>query len=544
MPNRVIAEPYSWPIPNGSGIEQFSIAQADDFLAGLIKDIDPANIPMNALQTISNAIYTRSLLLRRNGLVAYSLTKPNAQKIMSLYVFTNEAQGVNFLRFTPSTIYKATSVGWEEFTPVSEVLNGEVTDYFSFTTIDDRGFFSNWGSNSIMELLTASSEYEPLGNAPKYKFITGVNNRIVGAYLNDTTNIPYQIGWSGNLNFEEWDPLVDISAGFVSLVDSPSDQSDDITGLFQLASVLCITRQRSIWLATFQPSATDPFNFFVSSPKVGCDTPRTIQAAVDGLIFYNFQSSTVYYYLPSSGLEEISGPIKRYLKSLITSPNNLFATFNQDTNSYTLFVENSNNSMVVGFTYNFSLKTWSTETYSNISTCIDLDYASSSLTIDELVGIIDDLEGTIDELGGLVANSNRFFGYQTGELSTQPFFFGFRDQESNIVLDDEGEEFETVLDSKTLTLPINNQYINIIELTVTPYSTGSVKLWYSKDEGENWTLAKTKTFVSGNLWKSQLVKMFRMVTCRRIIWRATTTDCMCAVNRFDVQALPSGPSRK
>ena len=540
--NRVIAEPYNIPVPR-SPQENPSISSSENFLSGLITDEDPVNIPPSALQVLQNGIYTRNLLIRRNGLSIYSLTKPNSQKVMAMYAFSSVNEGVNLIRFSPTTIYKATSAGWVEFTAASEALAGTVNDYLSFATLSGRAFFSNWGANHIMELLPSTNEYEVLGNAEKYKYITGAFNRVIGAYANGITQVPYQIGWSGNLNPDEWDPLVDISAGSIDLVSSPSDISDDITGLFNLASVLCVTRQRSIWLATNQPSATDPFSFFVAVPRIGCDVPRTIILAADGIIFYNFQTSTVYFYVPGAQPEDISGPIKRYLKSLISSPNELFATFNFDTNSYTLFVSNNNNSTVIGFTFNFRSKTWSTETYQNISSCIDIDYASSNLTIDELVGTIADLEGSIDELGGLVANSNRFFGSLTGELYTQPFFSGFEDQVDNIVDDDDGTTYETVLCSKTIITPVFNQYINYLVVTVTPYKAGSITLSYSKDDGQTYTAVKTVTFDSSDIFISQLVTMRKLVNCRKIIWKVSTSDCMCAVNRFDIQTYPSGVSR-
>lgn len=542
MPNRVISKPYQLPNPNPQNHEELSLGSSADFLSGLITDADPLNIPDNALQNCLNIIYTRGLLLRRNGLLVYPIAKPDSLKIMAVFLFFETKTGVNLLRFTPSSIYRAGSTGWVQFTPTAVALAGTNIDYFQFTVIENRGFFTNDGANVVMEILPATQEYSPLGNSPQAKYITSAFDRVIVASIVDVVDIPYRIQWSGNLNFDEWDPLIDESAGFTDFVDSSSDLSDDITGIYNLASVICITRQRSIWLATHTGSASQPFSFFIDISRVGADTPRTIVLREKGLIFFSFQTSSVLFYTPQNDLVDISIPIKRYLKSQITAIDLIWGTYNYDTECYTLFIGSNSSSTVLGFTYNFLTKTWSIENYLNISATSDLDYPTSSVSIDELLGTISGLSGTIDSLGGLVANSSRFIGDISGNLYTQPVFFAFESQAGDILLDDNGTSFETIIQGKTYQLPIYNQYLNLCRIGVTPFTVGSIVLEYSKDDSHTWTAYKTVTFITGQLFKNQIITGNKLINTRRFTWRIRTTDCMFVCNRFDSQLAPAGIS--
>lgn len=540
MPNRPIGRTVITKF-TPSTQDEIELISSPDFLAGLITDGDPANIPPNALQTLINGTYNRSLLFRRNGLALYSISKPDSLKVMAIFAFFQTATGINLLRFTATTINKATSTGWIAFS--GPALIGTGLDYFSFTVADNRAFFSNGGQNVIMELLPGTNAWAVLGNAPKYKFLTSSFNRIIGANFVAATSIPYQIGWSGDLNYGEWNPLVDISAGFTSLVDSPADLSDEITGLFNLTSAMCITRQRSLWLATRQASATNPFFFFTAVPRIGGDCPRTIKLTPDGLFFYNFQLSSVYFYTPNSYSqaygsghpEDISGPIKRFLKSSIDDPANLFASFNLDTGKYTLFVASNTVQLVKAFTFDTNTKTWSYAEYSNISCVNDIDYASSTVTINGLTGITNNLSGIINNLGGLSANSNRFIGFNNGDLSLQPTYAGFPNEIGNINLADNGIPFTSRYDSKIIENPDLNTYITRCRLAFTPFTLGNVSLYYSKDDGNTFTLYKTVSITSNMLTKNQILTGSKFLNVRRFIWSFQTSNCMHTLNRFDMK---------
>lgn len=530
--------------PENPDLENQTLFQAQDFLAGLIKDANPEGIPPNALQNLKNTVYTRNQLFRRNGLQAYAVTKPDTSRIMAMFAYSDVTTGINLLRFTPTTVNRIQSGGWVALT--GPTLHSTSNDRYSFTVADGVAYFSNGGADVIQKINPVANTYAALGDAPKYKYIASGYNRIIGANLRAATDVPYQIGWSGDLNYAEWNSAVDISAGSTPLVNSPSDLSDDITGIFPLSSVLCITRQRSIWLATNIPSATNPFNFFVAVPRIGCDAPGTIALAADGLIFYNYQTSSVYFYSPlgDGQPQEISQAVRRAIKADAVSPDNMFASYNPDTSVYSLFLTSNTTGLVKCYSYSFRTKTWVYDEFTNVSSVTDIDYASSDLTINQLTGTIAALAGTIDQLGGLVANASRFFGFIDGTLCTQPLFTGNSSNVGNIVATDNGTTISTIIDSKTFTNFGYDTYYNYVTVEYTPYSTGSISLQYSKDDGNTWTTYKTATVTSGMLYKSQIILSKKPVKTRNYIWRISSSDCMFSLNNFKVLAEKAGLSTK
>lgn len=522
---------------------------SDDFQGGLILDANPQSIPDNALQTLNNGNYIRNQLYRRNGLSRYTIDPPDVNRISSIFAFFEERTGVNFIRVTANSLYKAGVSGWEHIT--GPALIGPATDPFSFTIADNRPFFSNNGNNVIQEIDPVAGTYAALGDAPKYKYIASAFDRVVGANLVDVTNVPYQIGWSGALNYGEWDPSVDISAGFTPLVNSPSDLSDAINGVFYVASALCIIRERSIWLGTNLPSATNPFNFFVSIPKVGCDCPKTVGLTTDGVIFYNFQKSSIYYFTPNLAagqgegqLIDISGPVKRAIKSAISSPEEVFASYNADVNTYTLFIPSFSASNVLAFSYDFNTKTWSIQQYQGVSYVEDIEFFSSDIEIDELTGTIAGLAGSIDSLGGVVANTSRFFGFNDGTLAFQQFFSGEVQDADNIELTDLGVPFDFTVDSKTYGRKGYDNYMNQVSVEFTPYTTGNISLYYTKDNGLTFNLYKNIAVTEDMLFKSQIIKTKKPVKCRTFYWRVISSDCMFSLDSSKIWADQGGISTK
>jgi hypothetical protein len=540
----LLAKPEQYATESPSPKDREDILATNNFLEGLITDDDAANSPANALTTATNVAYTRKLLLRRNGLTLYSLTKPNSQAVIKIFAFYQEGTGINILRLTSNTVHRAGSAGWTNI-PASGIaaFAGTNNDPFSITIGDNRCFVSNNGVDPIREIDTTIPQYQALGNAPKYKHITTAFNRIIGAALVDTVDIPYKIGWSGDLNYDEWDTTVDPSAGYTLLVDSPSDVNDDITGLFTTANILVVPRLRSCWIGVGQPSATAPFAFYSALPTTGADVPRTIVQTNYGLCWLNYLERSVYVWAPSNSSNQatvISGKIARALKQDITDPNYVWASYSLDIKTYFIYIANSTTSAVIEWAYNFEYGTWSKSEFTSVWSVSNLEFSSSSISIDELTGTIDALVGTIDSLAGLVSISTKFYGFTDGEIRYQNAYYGTIAEAANIVTTDDGTAFTSTIAYKILEAPVDYLFSNFVRAVITPMSIGTVNLQYSKDDGTTWTTAKSVTYVAADLNKANYLQLKKAIRVKRIVWRITTADCMCINNGFYVKALHGG----
>lgn len=511
--------------------------QSENCLGGLFTDADPAIIPLNAFTNLTNFRYIRNQLMVRNGLQLYSIAKPDSHPLLAVIAYIHPTYGIQFLRFTPSTINRVSSTGWSLAT--GTVLAGSSADRFSFTVADNRLFFTNNGANVIQEYLPATNTYANLGDSDTYKYITSAFNRVVAAYLLGTPDVSYEVAWSGDINYDEWNPAVDITAGSTPLVNSPSDLSDGITGIFNIGSVLCIPRQKSIWLATNLPSATNPFNFFPdqAAGKIGADTPNTIQVVDNGLVFYNAQRSAVYQYTPGSKPVELSLKIKRKLKLDIASIQNLFSTYNSDDNAYSIYSFSDTTSIIKCYTYYFEDEAWVYSEFQAVASVTNVAYASSDLTINELTGNIDDLLGTIDELGGVPSESSTFFGFNTGELSIQPIFNLFEDQVANILGSDNSQAFSKFLISKTFINQKFDSVYNNFSLKFTPYSAGNINIYYTKDDGKTWTPWKSVFIGDPHLYESQVILIKKPKRARKFAFKVEFINVMASLDSYALEAL-------
>jgi hypothetical protein len=355
---------------------------------GMVSSPDPENLE-NGQSVILKNMFTRfDHISRRNGSTLFTPVKPNSNKILGWFLYQKSDGSEKLIRFTRNTIHAASAGAWTAL--AGGALSGTDTDRWRTTILEDRMFASNNGVDVIQEINIGTNTYFNLGNAPKYKYIAGFGDRVVGFSLAGGVPVSNQIGWSGNRNYAEWNPLVDQSAGSKILTTSASDTSDFGSGIFSFGNVLVIIRQKSIWNATLQPISTDPFNCYQQIPNIGSDSPDSIaKCGVYGVAFLDTRTKSVYLYSLNNTVTVISDQIKNDLLSSISDPNLVFASYNQGTNEYSVCVPSNTSTLVREWIYGFDTKTWSFAEYDSISLLTCLDFASGGITIDELIGTID-----------------------------------------------------------------------------------------------------------------------------------------------------------
>ena len=153
------------------------------------------------------------------------------------------------------------------------------------------------------------------------------------------------------------------------------------------------------------------------------------------------------------------------------------------------------------------------------------------------------LAGIIDSLGGIVEDTTKFFGHTDGRMSTYEYFSGLEDA-STITSQDLGVAFVHIIKTKIITLPLYEHYINLISFPFIPYSTGTLSLYYAKDDGsKNWALVKTLTVTTAMLGIGQLLQIKRAIKAKRIIFKIQSENCMLAHNGMDVRIIKSGVSK-
>lgn len=498
---------------------------------GMITSLDPEDIPSEALTDASNVRIRYDKTSRRPGTILLDPAKPDSETVLKLYNFKRNSGDQDFIRFTALGLHKRGGVAW---TPITGVLTGTIANRFSVVTAFDRLVFSNDGVDEIQVADSGVATFARLGNAPRYRYITAFANRIVGAYYNETgTENPAQVGWSADQDIDEWDPINDVSAGSGPLIESPGDLADFITGIQGFTNVLVITRERSIWLATKNPSASEPFNFFAAIPGIGCGCPHSIAVVPGGIAFADQRTQKVYVYTPGSEAPtSISTNIELDLFRAISDPLAVFGSFDNRNSEYSLAVPIPGTALVRVWTFNFRTQGWSYDERLNVSSIADVEAVGQELTIDDLVGTINGLIGTIDELENDSGSStSRLYGRTDGEI----------DIERLSALDDSGVAYTSNIESKTFILPVTALYVARVRYEVYCTLETEFSLYYSKDGGNSWILARTDIIT--DLRKPIYIEWNKQVKTKRFNFRIETPNGAWDILQYEINVYQSGPTR-
>jgi len=519
---------------------------------GMNTRIDAADIPQNQLVLARNVYVSADKLIRFDGTVLLAPPKPatslldqedgyeilqedtfgilldqgDTDPINVLYTFQRFNGTTVFLRFTDTKLWRRLSNSWLEVTsatPYTLPTGGRIR----LLPFNDRLFFVS-GTNNIYEVNFSTNTYAYLGNAGKYKYITGFFNRIVGANKYDlSTPNPTLVAWSGDLNFGQWDPNTDISAGSTPLLEAASDFADPISGLFGFASVMLILRERSLWTAQKRPVASNPFLFQAAFPFVGCDTPNSAVQKRNGIIWYDYRSNQVYDYTLGDRPREVGEAVRDNIKPKITNKENPIGSYNPITNEYILTIPGTNTTVTYAYVLNLNNGAWTERTIENCTCIYAFDNTSAALLIDELSGTIGELSGTINDLANLTtAPPTLYYGMNQGDILI-----------ASTVDTDNGAPIETVLQSKVFKL--FDRYISITRLRFTyiPLRAGEFTIQYNN--GNGWTTYKTVTFGLDEVGIRSRVACTKQVRAREFQWRITSVAGNFATLDYSIDITPA-----
>lgn len=485
---------------------------------GLVTQIDSADIEPSQFVIVTNFAVRDDKMVRRYGTTLYTPIKPDSSAVLLITDIKRFTGPTKIMRFTVNSVHIMDWGGavWTAIT--GPAFAADDTVRVKMVRLADRTFFTD-GITNIKEINLTANTYANAGNAPKARYVAGFFNRLVAAYYTDSLDVnPIQIGWSGDNNFSEFDPLVDYSAGFAYLAESPSDYSDFIMGIFPMANSMIIMKEKSIWLATKQPSASNPFNFFTIVPGIGCDGPETIQKIPNGIIWYDSRIGTVFIYLVGMTEPKVVGQkIAKTLLGTITDPNHLTSTYDPLNGEYSLIYPSHGPWPQAGVTriwkYNFRNEAWS---YDEI-----MDVTSVSYIEDTNV-------------------RRRMYGQYDGDILVDDF----TQYVPQTVADDAGVAYTSTLVSKTFELPTDDTYIQSLRIEYTPRLAGAFTVSYSKDNGMTWTVYKTVTFLSGDIGKRMVERFVKHLKARQFTWKLSGTTGLYEIIQFAITTVAGSTSKE
>ena len=551
------ARPEGQPIGRYNPLEVAPTIVSDDGViaaqnvnGGMVSSGDPADIPDNAFFLLDNFRFLDGNKCEvRKGTSVYSAIKPNTNKVLRFYDYKSNNGNHTFLRCTKNTIHKAAGGGtWTAFTAgVGGSLTGGDSDRFRLITVFGRCFFTNNGADVIQELDPNTNTYLALGDAPRYKYMTGFYNRIVGAYRKDTNDNPVEIGWSAEagvtgVGLNEWNPAVDQTAGNSPLIDSPTDFGDFITGIFSFSNVLMVLREQSIWLGTKVPIPTNPFSFYSAFPGIGCDCPDSARVTVNGLTWADVRTNMVWHYTPGGSPQPIGMDIQGSIFSGMSDQKDIISCYSSATFEYFLVVPQASTNEVIIWCYNFKTQKWTKLHFDGISSLDAIDLGAASLTIADLTGTIAGLTGTIAELGRSgTAVPTIVFGRTDGELLIESNTLTTDPVLGNTAL---ALDIDTTVLSKSFVSPRTDIYVNELRIELIPFTAGQLILGFTKDDGASFsTTGKTINFVDSDLGTPKIIKWRFTARTRRYMFRVLSSGARYRLLGYELHINRAGDSR-
>lgn len=526
----------SLAVPNFTAQPEQLLAEAR-LNAGMITAIDSVDIPNGALTLAVNTRVRLDKTSRRPGKVNEAPAKPNSNKVLGIYVLKENVGTVTFLRFTRNSIHKRSGT-WTAFTAgTNGSLTGSDSDYFSTAVIQNKLFYAN-GVDKIQRLDTAAVTYKEAGpNAPKVKFITGFFNRVVGAYRVEGSEPdgPCTVVWCADGDTTKWpnDVTPDPTSGQSPIIESPSDYADFATGIFGGPSYLILAREKSLWVATKQPSGSAPFSFSNAQVGIGSDSPRSIQKIPGGIAFLDYRTGQIYAWNVGAYPEEIGSPVFPDIMAAIDDPLKIFSGYDTQQREYSIGLVLAGTTIVRVWTYSFRTKAWVYDEIDLLSCLGDIDSPfSNTSSFDELVGTFDQALGTFDTWGvTTVGKPARYFGYSNGEIYA----------EDKSVDTDVGTNYTSDMQSKDFHQAGIDVYFSRIKIKYQSRKAGQLTLSYSKDKGDTWTVSKTASYGAKD---KKSIEHVRVVKAERLRWRITATTGLFDLIEFSVHISPSGDTKE
>lgn len=221
-----------------------------------------------------------------------------------------------------------------------------------------------------------------IGSPSNVIHLTTFNKRVI-ASIQGT-----RVQWTVNGNSDDWEGL---GSGFEDLLSSPGGTVDTQTAVVPVTDeTALVIRSNSVWQMNPTGNFDAPFSFNQLFPRVGSRYPGTVVAIPQGAIFLGNQA---VWRVTLNGFEDIGAPIRNLLAVSGGTLRLAQASFDDKWSEYRL---------VLGdrvLRYSLLSGLWTEDRYPFPVRTLLYTRFSQNLTVDELTGIADALEGAADDLG-------------------------------------------------------------------------------------------------------------------------------------------------
>jgi len=214
-----------------------------------------------------------------------------------------------------------------------------------------------------------------------------------------------RIQWCVKNDNTRWDPTDPLNqgAGFEDLLSAPGGGVDQQTAVSPISDEYAYAiRTNSVWQMTLTGNPDAPFRFTVLYQGIGCEYPGAVAAVHRGVCFPSRDNVMM---ITPDGKREIGQPIRELVRVDKKYLRDASGAFDERNNVYVLSIP-TDNSLNAHPIYHFNLDSggegpggWVKDVYPFPVKAISFVRYSQGISIDQLTGAINQLQGAIDDLG-------------------------------------------------------------------------------------------------------------------------------------------------
>lgn len=402
------------------------------------------------------------------------------QKVLHLDVFTTTGAVERLIRHSKQNVerFVAASQAWEDITGVD--LSGAETDFIQscVVTENDLYVFTNNIINAIRKYTDSGTTSDLGGNPPKCRTLDYLSPYLlIGNVLDGGNSYPQKVQWCDTGQPEVWSGG---NSGSVLLADEPSH----IKRIKKLIDYAFVYKEKSVYRGRkVSTSAIFEFGGPFADGK-GIYSPRAI--AGDGSNDY-YMGLFDFHKNNAVRISDFGAPVREYIFNRINRERSdtCFAIHVAEFKEIWFFIT------IAGYDwptevwkYNYDIDFWYFDTVVNCITAA-IYKQTVDLTWDTDFGTWDEDVTFWDEQQGLSGAPFPVLGYADGMV----------DYMAANTVDDRGAAVDARIDTKDYTGLVHRgiEYdTEWMQFSIWCRGRGSVKLWYSIDEGSNWVFIAEK----------------------------------------------------
>lgn len=409
----------------------------------------------------------------------------NDLNVMGIFPFELDTATKLMIRCRPTRLDRWNGTNWLELTGALTGTSGDrvytAVSQGRFVIANGVDKLKSWDGNDAHTVADLSAD------SPIARFITRIGNRLLAANIKVAGVFDQNaLAWTTDGNITDW-TTANNGAGGTSLLPEGSDKSAGfITGLGTVEGGAVIFRQKGLQIGSLTGIGAAPFRFTTVDFQHGTESPYSIcSGGIRSGVYWLGEDYMVYHFDGRSTPTAIGIPIADALRTAVADRRNVLGAVNAKHQELWIGVPTSNDGLIK-IAYIFSIREWArTGRLVWWKRSLGAGYrglgfgyvpTSADPIVDTVSSIVDSVTIRVDDFANTQADERILLGDTVGQVYS---------------LDTSTALTTGIWTSRSIGDGINDITVDLVTLTISATTAGSVEVAGSLDGGTTWSNPKT-----------------------------------------------------